>query len=41
MLYASVPVNASTDWETCQGLIVDNETIPVLLNNFAIMLILS
>jgi hypothetical protein len=38
MSYASIPVKASIDWETCPGLIVPSEVIPVLDNCFAILL---
>ena len=34
--YALIPVKASTDWETCPGVMTPRETIVLLSNTFAI-----
>ena len=39
--YASIPVNASTDWETCPGLTIPRETIEDLSSIFAIYFIIN
>ena len=39
--YASIPVNASTDWETCPGLTTPRETIVDLSSIFAIYFIIN